>query len=318
MDFGCIISNLTFIDRNGKVQDLVLGYDNFQGYENDSNMFGATIGRYAGRIKNGRYKLNGIDLFFDKNFSPNHIHGGKNGFQKQLWHCTTSINALEFTRISNDGEERYPGNLFIKVSFKLSNLNELTITYSATSDKDTIINLTNHSYFNLNGHQNGNILDHLLYSPADRYAPCDENNLPTGEILSVHKTPFCFNSPKLINQDILCPSHHLSDFTGYDHKLFLPVSVENDLTAILYSKISGIKLSIFSTQPCFQLYTGNHLDSVPGKNMAFYEKNSGICIENQLEGIDFELKNFNASILRKNCVYNQKTKWKFELCDKIC
>src|SRR5438128_4023962 len=224
-NYGGIVTSLKVRDRNGKLDDIVLGFDNLDAYLKGHPYFGAIIGRYGNRIAKGRFTLHGVEYKLAVNNGENHLHGGIKGFGKVVWKAKprTVANgaALELTYLSRDGEEGYPGNLSVKVIYTLTNANELKIDYSATTDKDTIINLTHQSYFNLAGQGNGDILNHRLYINASRFTPIDAESIPTGGIRSLSGTPFDFTRMKAIGERINADNEQLKFGSGYDHNFVL-------------------------------------------------------------------------------------------------
>jgi len=278
--FGGYITSLQVPDRNGKFADIVLGYDRLEQYVNDSTYLGSLVGRYANRIAKGKFTLNGIEYTLATNNGPNHLHGGIKGFNKVVWSAQPIDNpnspALKLTYLSKDGEEGYPGNLFCTVVYTLTNDNELKISYEATTDKTTIVNLTSHSYFNLAGHNSGDILGHELMLNADDYTPADETLIPTGQIAPVKGTNVDFTKPTAIGARITKVAG------GYDHNFVLNNKKGKlGLAARVYEPKSGRVMEIFTTEPGIQFYSGNFLDgSAKGKG-AVYNKHSGFCLETQ-------------------------------------
>lgn len=315
-NYGCIITSLCIKDKFNKYRDIVLGFDNLGDYINGNPYFGAVIGRYSNRIANSEFILNNIKYKLLSNNGKNHLHGGKLGFDKVLWDYYIENNNLVFTYISLDGEEGYPGNLQIKVTYTLTDDNELILEYKAETDKDTVINLTNHSYFNLNGEGSGTALGHMLILNAGYYLPTNSDNIPTGEYRSVINTPFDFKekcklSNKLLNKDL-----QLKYGNGYDHNFIIdPSGKEIKPAAILESEESGIKMIVSTTEPGIQLYTGNYLDdSLIGKSGA-YTKHSGICLETQHFPDSPHFPDFPTTILKKESVFKSKTVFKFLIKD---
>jgi len=279
-NYGGIITSLQTPDRNGKFADIVLGYDSLDEYIKSSPYFGSLIGRYGNRIAKGKFALNGVEYTLATNNGPNHLHGGIQGFDKVVWDAksikTEDGVGLELTYLSKDGEEGYPGNLDCKVTYTLNNNNELRIYYEATTDKPTIINLTNHSYFNLAGHDSGDILGHELMLNAENFTPVDDTLIPTGEIASVKDTPMDFTRPMPIGSRIAQVKG------GYDHNYVLnSKSSLKVVSASVYEPKTGRVMEIFTTEPGIQFYTGNFLDgSLKGKG-AVYNKHAGFCLETQ-------------------------------------
>src|SRR5438270_481400 len=284
-NYGGIITAINVPDRDGKTGDVVLGHETLEGYLNRSRYFGALIGRYANRIAQGRFCLNGISYSLAKNNGENHLHGGLKGFDKVVWSAreipAADIACLQLTYLSKDGEEGYPGNLETIVTYVLTNGNELRIDYQATTDRDTIVNLTNHSYFNLAG--NGTVLDHQLTINAETYTPVDKGLIPTGEILSVRDTPLDFTSPTAIGARIRDSYEQLRLACGYDHNFVLRTGTKAFRNAAtVYEPTTGRVLEVSTMQPGMQFYSGNFLDgTIAGKGGRVYVKHSGCCFETQ-------------------------------------
>jgi aldose 1-epimerase len=271
---------LNLPDRNDSHDDVILGYNNLEDYINDSSYFGATIGRYANRIANSEFTLYGIKYKLVNNEGNNQLRGGVEGFNKKVW----DVEKIEYKEgeglclsyQSRDGEEGYPGNLSCSVIYKLTNNNELKIKYKARTDKPTVINMTNHSYFNLAGEGKGNILNHILMINAKNYTPVDKELIPTGDIISVKETPLDFTKSKVIGFDIDKVSG------GYDHNYILNISKEKpSLAAEVYELESGRVMQVFTTKPGIQFYSGNFLNGIRGKSEKIYKKHYGFCLEPQ-------------------------------------
>ncbi len=314
MTYGGIITSLQTPDRNGKFADIVLGYDSLDEYVKNSPYFGALIGRYGNRIGKGKFTLNGVEYKLATNNGPNHLHGGIKGFDKVVWNAEpvqskTSV-GLKLTYLSKDGEEGYPGNLNCTVIYTLTNDNELKISYEAATDKPTIINLTSHSYFNLAGHDSGDILGHELMLNADNFTPVDDADtlIPTGEIKSVKDTPMDFTKPMPIGSRI-------AQFKcGYDHNYVLN-SLDGSLAlaAQVYEPKTGRVMEILTTEPGIQFYTGNFLDgSIKGKG-AVYNKHAGFCLETQHFPDSPNKPNFPPVVLEPGKKYTHLTIHKFSV-----
>jgi aldose 1-epimerase len=281
MTYGAAIVSLKVPDKSGKFEDIVLGYENLKDYIDNSPYFGATIGRHANRIKRGQFSLNGVKYQLTINDGKNHLHGGTKGFDKVVWEANSFKDSnrvgVKLTYFSKDGEEGYPGNLTASAIYTLTNNNELKMDFEATTDKPTIVNLTNHSYFNLKGQGVGNILNHELMINADYYTPVDDGLVPTGEIKKVKGTPMDFTTPVAIGERI-------DDVKGgYDHNFVL--NRENDslsLAAQVYEPTSGRVMEIYTNQPGIQFYSGNFLDgTITGKEGRIYKKHNAFCLEPQ-------------------------------------
>src|SRR5882672_5033829 len=258
--YGGIVVSLKTPDRAGKMDDIVLGFDSLDEYLKGHPFFGALAGRYANRIAKGRFTLHGLEYKLAVNNGENHLHGGIKGFDKVVWNAkprkVANGAALELTYLSKDGEEGYPGNLSVKVVYTLTNANALKIDYSATTDKDTIVNLTHHSYFNLAGQGNGDILNHQLMINADRFTPTDAGSIPTGELRSVQGTPFDFRQPTAIGARINQDDEQLKLGKGYDHNYVLngPTGTMRK-AAQVFESTSGRTMEVWTTEPGVQLYT---------------------------------------------------------------
>jgi len=285
-DYGATLVSLKVPDRQGKMADVVLGYDDALGYQKGKAHYGATIGRYGNRIAKGKFILHGVTYTLATNDGPNHLHGGVSGFGKKLWQAREPAagNSLTLSYTSKDGEEGYPGNLRVTVRYTLTDPNELRIDYSAITDKATVVNLTNHSYFNLTGDPQKDILQHQLMLHASRFTPVDSGLIPTGELRSVKGTPFDFTTSTAIGARIGQDDEQLKLARGYDHNFVLdkgqtkqPVKV-----AEVYEPVSGRLLEVSTTEPGIQFYTGNFLDgSDRGKGGVAYRPRAGFCLETQ-------------------------------------
>lgn len=285
MTYGGILVSLKTPDREGKLADVVLGFDSVEGYQaNPGPFFGALIGRYANRIGHARFRLGGMEYHLDKNDGANTLHGGARGFDKRVWTARELPDAgLELTYHSEDGEEGFPGDLTATVAYHLTDANELRIDYSATTDKLTVVNLTNHSYFNLKGAGSGDILSHRLTLNADRFTPVDAGLIPTGELRPVAGTPFDFRKPTLIGARIGEPDQQLTLAHGYDHNWVLNRSGDGlTLAARAEEPATGRVLEVLTTQPGVQFYTGNFLDgTIRGKAGKVYGYRAGFALETQ-------------------------------------
>jgi aldose 1-epimerase len=281
-DFGGTVVSIKVPDRNGKIGDVVLGYDTLAGYQEGTASFGATVGRYANRIGGAKFSLDGKEYKLEKNNGENHLHGG---FNKVLWDAQPGAGksaSLKIHYLSEDGEENFPGNLSVTVVFTLTEANELKIEYTATTDKKTVLNLTNHSYFNLK--ESGNILDHRLTLKASRFTPVDAGMIPTGELRPVAGTPFDFGKATAIGARIDQDDEQLKLGHGYDHNWVLDAGMkaEPTLAAILYEPTTGRVVEAWTTEPGIQVYTGNFLGGTPpGKGGKIYEPRFAVCLETQ-------------------------------------
>ncbi|HEY0321773.1 MAG TPA: aldose epimerase family protein [Pyrinomonadaceae bacterium] len=318
MTYGGIVVSLKVPDRNGKLNDVVLGYDNLDGYiKNNSPYFGALIGRYGNRIAKGRFTLDGVEYKLAQNNGENHLHGGIRGFDKVVWQASTVKRgggaALKLTYLSKDGEEGYPGNLSVAVIYTLTNQNELKIEYSATTDKATVLNLTNHSYFNLAGAGASDILSHEVMINADRFTPVDKGLIPTGALAVVKGTPMDFTIPTTIGSRIGQNYEQLIFGGGYDHNWVLNKNRKSlRLAARVYERTTGRVMEVYTTEPGMQFYTGNFLDgTITGKGGKVYEKRYGFCMETQHFPDSPNKRNFPSTLLRPGQKYSQTTVYKF-------
>ena len=309
MDYGAILTELWVPDKSGRSANIVCGFDNLDQYLAGHPFFGATTGRYANRIAKGRFTLEGREYTLATNNGPNHLHGGVKGFDKQLWKSEpltgkSGQQSVRFTYVSKDGEEGYPGTLNVTVVYTLTDKDELSIDYSATTDKTTVVNLTNHSYFNLAG--SGDILGHLVQIEADRYTPVNEQLIPTGELAPVAGTPLDFKKPTAIGDriDQLKPVPG-----GYDHNFVLNRTGNSlELVASVTEPKSGRKLEVLTTEPGMQLYTANFLDGkLKGINGVTYHKHSAFCLETQHFPDSPNQPKFPSTALKPGQVYNTTT-----------
>jgi aldose 1-epimerase len=312
MTYGALITELRTPDRQGQMDDIVLGFDNLESYLKGHPYFGAVVGRYANRIAKGKFTLEGQSYTLAINNDPNALHGGLKGFDKVVWAAepvpVKNGVAIRFNYTSPDGEEGYPGNLVIRVTYTLTDANELIMDYEAKTDRATIVNLTNHSYFNLAGE--GDILGHELMLNAAHYTPVDDTLIPTGEITPVKGTPMDFTSPKPIGRD-------LGELTnvpqGYDHNFVLNRAGKGlALCARVHEPKTGRTLEILTTQPGVQFYSGNFLDgTLTGKRGIVYQKHYGFCLETQHYPDSPNQPRFPSVVLRPNQTYQHSTVHKF-------
>jgi len=310
-NFGCNIISLYTKDKNNIFGDIVLGFDSIDDYKNQDKYIGAIVGRCANRISNASFSLNDKEYKLAKNNGPNHLHGGINGFDKKIFKYKILDNGVEFFYLSKSGEEGYPGNLKLKVSYIL-NENSILINYDAVSDGDTIINLTNHTYFNLNG-KYCDINNHFLKINSDYFGEIDKNGLATGRLLKVDDTPFDFRKFREIGNGLLCDNSQIKIGQGYDHP-FLLVDEKNQIE--LWEKISSRRMIISTSMPCVQLYTANYLDgTIRGKGGWYYNARDGVCLETQCFPNSIN-NGVTDVILRKNTNYSKATTWTFDILDK--
>ena len=316
-NYGCIVTELHVPDRDGKFTDIVLGFDNLDDFIKDTPYFGAVVGRYGNRIAKGKFTLNGKEYSLAVNNGENHLHGGLKGFDKVLWDAqemhTDNGPALKLTYLSADGEEGYPGNLSCTVIYTLTNKNELKISYEAQTDKPTPINLTHHSYFNLAGHDAGDILAHEIMIDADHFTPTDAGLIPTGQIKPVKGTPMDFTKPTPIGARIDQKDQQLEFSGGYDHNWVLNNnSGDLALACSVYEPTTGRVMDVYTTEPGMQFYSGNFLDGTNiGKGGAVYNFRNGFCLETQHFPNSPNQPEFPSAILQPGQKYKHVTAYRF-------
>lgn len=316
-NYGATVTSIKAPDRNGKMDDVTLGYDSIDGYLAKNPHMGSLAGRYANRIANGEFKIGGKTISLAKNNGPNHLHGGPNGFYKQIWKASDVSDkkgiAVRMTYLSKDGEENYPGNLEATVTYTLTDQNELKIDYLATTDKETVVNLTNHSYFNLAGAGSGDVLNHQLKINAKNTTEIDKTLIPTGKLSSVTGTPFDFTKLTAIGARIEDASEQLQIGKGYDHNFVLDNGGKLDVQAVeVYEPTTGRVMEVFTDQPGVQLYTANHLDgSIIGKGGKTYQKRGAFCLETQHYPDSPNKPNFPSTALKPGDKYQTTTIYKF-------
>jgi aldose 1-epimerase len=320
-NYGATIVSFQTPDRNGNLADVVLGFDTIEGYTNRSYLraspyFGSVIGRYANRIAGGRFFLNGKLVSLSVNTPPNHLHGGFFGFSKVLWQtaaiATGSEPSVQLSYFSKDGEEGYPGSLNVKVVYTLKN-DGLDIEYKASSDRDTIINLTNHSYFNLKGAGDGDITGHELQLNADRFTPVSSDLIPTGELRAIKGTPFDFQNPTRIGARIDAPDEQLALAGGYDHN-FVLTGTDGSLrrAARMHETTTGRTMEVWTTEPGIQLYTANFLQgNLIGKRGKTYNRRGGVCLETQHFPDSPNHGEFPSTLLVAGATYRSHTLFRF-------
>lgn len=309
-NYGGTVMQILVPDKNGELADVVLGFKTAEEYQHNAPFLGVTVGRFANRIANGKFFLNGKEYSVACNENPfSHLHGGYSGFDKSVWDAEITGDDLILTYISPDGEEGYPGNLSVHVTFSWSNDNELSIEYEASSDKDTIINLTNHSYFNLNG-GDADILSHELTLNSTGFTPVDGHLIPTGEIVSVKGTPFDFTTAHKIGERIDSDHPQMLAGHGYDHN-FVIDGKGMRLAASIFDEGSGRMLEVYSDQPGAQVYTSNFLGDLSGKKQ--YHNRWGVCVETQNYPDAINHENFPSCVLKAGEKYHTVTKFRFSV-----
>lgn len=314
LNYGGIIKSLFVKDSKGSKTDIVLGRDSLWDYLKNDGYLGALIGRHANRIKKGRFELNNESFGVGINEGANSLHGGIKGFDSKVWDVVEQENngepSLIMSLISKDGEEGFPGNLTVTVIYTLTKENSLKIAYRAVCDKDTVCNMTNHSYFNLAGHDSGTIDEQIMQIAADFYTPNDSECMPTGEVLSVMGTPFDFRVPKPLGQDIDSDFPQIQAVGGYDHNYMLKGRGYRKV-AIASCESNGIVMEVYTDQPAMQLYTSNGLTEGVYKHGKEYSVHQAFCLETQCVPNAMEFSHYPGPILKKNEVYDTVTEYKF-------
>ena len=312
-DFGATLYALLVPDKDGNQVDVVLGYDNPEGYMGPSGTgFGATIGRNGNRIGKAQFTLNGKTYKLDPNNNGNNLHSGYDYYHYRMWEVKgTTENSITLSLYSPDGDQGYPGTLDVEVTYTLTDDNELCIDYYGKVDEDTIVNMTNHSYFNLNGHASGNVLDHELWMDADAFTAMDKQLIPTGEIVCVEGTPMDFRVRKTVGRDIEEQYEALIFGGGYDHNWCLNNHGEFAKVIEFSSDLSGIAMEVYTDLPGVQVYSGNFLKEEQGKDGIVYKHRQGICFETQHYPDAINHDNFPSPIVKKGEEYRTRTVYKF-------
>lgn len=316
INYGAIITALKTPGKQGESEDIVLGYDSLSGYLDERTpYFGAVVGRYGNRIAKGKFTLDGQEYTLAQNNNGQHLHGGLKGFDKVFWNIEdVGNNTLKLTYLSKDGEEGYPGNLSITIIYALTDDNELKISYEAVTDKKTVVNLTQHSYFNLSGNTKRDILDHELTLYADKFVPVTDVLIPTGKLADVAGTPFDFNTPTAIGARVNDNHPQLKTGGGYDHCWVLSSPDSLKHAATVYEPASGRVLEVFTTEPGIQFYCGNFLDgSLTGKFNTVYAHRYGLALETQHFPDSPNQKDFPSTVLNPGEVYKTYTTFKFSV-----
>lgn len=311
-DFGAVLYALIVPDKDGNPIDVTLGYDSPEAYGKKTSGFGATIGRNGNRIGKAQFTLNGKVYELEQNNNGNNLHSGCNYYQHRMWEVKeTTENSITLSLHSPDGDQGFPGNFDVDVTYTLTDDNELKIDYNGVADADTVINMTNHSYFNLNGHASGSIEQHELWMDADGFTPTDVELIPTGEIASVEGTPMDFRVKKLVGKDIDADFEALKFGGGYDHNWCLNNNGEFKKVIELSADLSGITMEVYTDLPGVQIYAGNYLVNEPGKDGVFYKKRQGICFETQHYPDAINHENFPSPVCKKGEEYKTTTIYKF-------
>lgn len=314
-DYGATLVSLLFADKAGVQKDLVLGYDNVTGYEEHISYFGAIIGRNGNRIKDSRFTINGKEYRIDENENHNNLHSGKNGFDTVIWEVREHTdNSITFYHYSSETEQKFPGNMEITVTYTIADDDTLHIVYNGKADADTVMNCTNHSYFNLNGHESGSIEGQVLQIFADAYTPVvDSSAIPTGEIASAEGTPMDFRTEKQIGQDIRADFEQLHFTGGYDHNYVLGRSGEKKIMANAYCRESGIALEAETDCCGVQFYAGNFIGEQTGKGGASYHDRSAFCLESQFYPNAVNEPDFPSPVVKAGDTYHTETSYRFYL-----
>lgn len=316
-NYGGIVVTLLMPDRSGRMGDVVLGYETLDGYLRKNPYFGCIIGRYGNRIANARFTLAGVEYILAANDGVNHLHGGITGFDKVVWHGETMVTpdgpSLRLQYTSRDGEEGYPGTLKVTATYTLTDLNALRLSFIVTTDRDTVCNLTHHSYFNLAG--KGNILGHEVMLPAKHFTPVNSNLIPTGEVRPVRGTPFDFTAPHAIGERIGNADEQLAFGKGYDHNwVYDGPPGKLILMARVAERTTGRTLEVLSTEPAMQFYSGNFLDGmIVGKHGITYAQRSGFCMEPQHYPDSPNQPSFPSALLRKGDTYRTTMLYRFSV-----
>ena len=314
--YGGTIVSTKVPDKDGKFHDVILGYDTLDGYLKGNKFYGALIGRFGNRIQYGKFTLNGKEYQLAQNDGENHLHGGPKGFDKVVWTAKIiedEANNLELSYLSPDGEEGYPGNLTVKVNYVLTEENALEINYSATTDADTVVNLTNHAYFNLSGHSSGDVLKQKLMINADKFTVNDKYSIPTGEIKEVSGTPMDFRTLTPIGKNIDSDYEQVVFGKGFDHNWVLNTNGSDSIKAAqAIAEDTGIVMDVYTTTPGVQFYSGNFIDGAEtGKENTVYQMRNGFCLETQFFPNSINCSNFASPILKAGEEYKHKTVYKF-------
>jgi len=318
-NFGATITSISVPDRLGNFDDIALGHDSLQGYIDDAHYMGSVVGRYANRIAGGLVELDGKLHQLTVKPGGYHHHGGAVGFNKKVWESALIINngvpAIKMEYLSADGEEGFPGNLSVIVTYTLTDQNKLIVDFLAITDKTTLLNLTQHTYFNLAGHAGGSISEHELMLPLDNYLPVNKSQVPNGEIAAVTNTPFDFKKAKAIGKDINGDDEQLLLSDGYDHSWVIKTANTPELkqAAQVTEPGSGRALKVYTTEPAVHLYPGNALDGVAGKNGAKYSRRSGFCLETQQYPDAPNQPHFPDTVLRPGEVFRSQTIFEFDV-----
>jgi aldose 1-epimerase len=316
--YGGSIVSIKVPDREGNIADVALGYDDLEGYVSRENFFGAAVGRCCNRIGGSKFTLNGKAYHLYQNDGNNHLHGGLKGFDTVVWQCSVinkgGDDSLVLHHISPDGDENYPGNLDVTMTYTFNDKNELSLNYKAIGDADTICNLTNHTYFNLSGHDSGDILAQKVKIYAENFTESNSESIPTGKTISVEGTPMDFRDFHAVGERVDDDYYELGYAGGYDHNWVLDKGKGKlGICAEVCDKKSGRHLTCYTTSPCVQFYTGNYVSNSHGKNGFIYQKRAGLCLETQFAPDAINHPNFDSPILKAGEKYNETTVYKFDI-----
>ena len=310
-NFGATIVSINVPDKNGNIENVTLGYDDHAGLASGNSYFGCIVGRYGNRIAKGKFKIDGVEYSAPLNNGVNTLHGGIRSIDKQVWKARVMNDAISFSITVPDGENGYPGNLKLKVVYSLREDNSIAIDYTATTDKTTVINVTNHTYFNLTGDPNNKILDHELMINADRFTPVDSTLIPTGELRAVKGTPFDFTLPKSIGKDINEAYEQLQFGGGYDHNFVLNKLKPEQPAVVVKEKKSGRVMKVYTTEPGVQFYTGNFLNGNEKGRGTAYQHRTGFCLETQHFPDSPNQPSFPSTLLKPGETFKSQTIYAF-------
>ena len=311
-DLGAVIYALIVPDKDGNPVDVTLGYETPEDYEKQTSGFGAIIGRNGNRIANARFTMNGKEYQLEPNNNGNNLHSGPNFYQHRMWNVKgTTENSITFTLHSPDGDQGFPGNFDVNVTYTLTEDNALQLDYYGVSDADTVINMTNHAYFNLDGHASGDILEHEVWMDADSFTATNDKLIPTGELVSVDGTPMDFRVKKPIGRDIQADYEAVRLAGGFDHNWCLNNNGQFAKVIELSSGVSGITMEVYTDLPGVQMYTANFIVEEVGKQGVIYRKHQGVCFETQFYPDSINHENFPSPIVRKGEEYKTRTVYKF-------
>ena len=318
LQFGAILVKLCVPDRDGRLTDVVLGYDDLAGYEVNGCFFGATIGRSGNRIAQSRFTLDGKEIVLTPNEGANNLHSGPDGFEKKMWtasEISEDKNAVTFSRISPDGENGFPGEFNVSVTYEMTEENELRIVYGGVCDQTTIANMTNHSYFNLAGEGSGSAMDQYLTIHAEQYTPVGEESIPLGENAAVEGTPMDFRKAHKIGDEIEADFEQLRITGGYDHNYVTDGYNKASIREIAeaWSEKTGIQMNVLTDCPCVHFYAANFVDQEHGKNGHVYNKREAFCLETQVEPNAVNVENFHSPILEAGERYYSETIYRFSV-----